>query len=369
MKVERERLLKTLDVAVVGTSPREILEQSNSFVFTDEHLITFNGEIFTRVDNPLPEVRGAVPAEDFRQILHKFPDDMIEVFTKDGEVRIKGSRKQAGLTRQKDIGLLYGDVPKPGDWSEPPPEFMGTILQAARVCGRDDSQPRTTEVHVTSKYVEASDSYRFFRCTMETGFDKELLIPAISVNAVGSLAFEKVSVKGGWLHLRRRGGHRVSLRCSKGEYLPFDKIIQLKDPKKVRLPANLSEVLARAEVMQDSGNDAMVSIRIEDGKLTLKAKKDTGWYEESRDIKYSGERLSFDVNPAFLEEILTKTRTVRVSGSRMKIEAGDTIFIVCLDVERKEEDKERRSPAGAPTKKRQDAASERRRKARHEEEE
>lgn len=330
MKVEREKLLKTLDVAVVGTTPREILEQSNCFVFTEDSLVTFNGEIFTKAKNPVPEVVGAVPAEDFRALLAKFPDDVVDVRVKRGEVRVRGKKKEAGLTVLEGVRLPYGGVPGPGEWVEPPPELLPTLLQASRVCGKDDSQPRTMDVHVTSGLVEACDNYRLFRSTMETGVPRELLLPAASISAVGTLAFSRLSTHGGWLHLQRKGGHRVSLRCSSGDYPNVSTLLELGDARKVRLPGNLSDILSRASVMQDS-TDALVSIKITRGELVLRSRKDTGWYQESREIKYDGEPFSFDVNPEFLEEVLAKTRTVKVSKSRMKIEAGEVVFVVALD--------------------------------------
>lgn len=342
MKIEREKLMQTLDVAFVGVTPKPTLEQSDCFVFDGEELVTFSGEILTRADNPLPEVRGAVLADDFRKVLHKLPDDVVEVYTKGGELRIEGKRKKAGIARSKEVTLPYADVPKAGEWSDLPPELMGTLLQAARVCGKDDSQPRTMEVHATPKLVEACDGYRFFRCALKTGFEKEVLIPASSIAAVGSLTFGKASVSGGWLHLRRRDKQKVSLRCSAGEYPEeVNRLLDMEDAQKIRLPGNLPEILSRAEVMQDSSTDALVSIKISAGKLTLRAKKDTGWYEENRDIKYSGDPLSFDVNPAFLEEVLSKSRTVKLSGKRMKIESEDTVFVVVLDVGEKGEKKDK----------------------------
>lgn len=340
MKIEREKLLQTLDVAFVGVTPKPIHEQSDCFVFNEEELVTFSGEILTRAKNPLPEVKGAVLADDLRKVLHKLPDDVVEVYTKGSELRIEGKRKRAGIARVKEVTLPYADVPRPGEWSELPPELMGTMLQAARVCGKDDSQPRTMEVHATPDLVEACDGFRFFRSALKTGFEKEVLVPAASIAAIGSIVFTKASVSGGWLHLRRRDKQKVSLRCSAGTYPEeVNRLLELKNPQKVRLPGNLPEILSRAEVMQES-TDALVSIQISSGKLTLRAKKDTGWYEETRDIKYSGDPLSFDVNPAFLEEILSKSREVKVSDRRMKIESEDTVFVVVLDVGDKGESEE-----------------------------
>ena len=57
VKVNRETLLAALKFASLGVSLRgETLEQSNTFVFTEKELITFNDEVMTRSPTPLPGI-------------------------------------------------------------------------------------------------------------------------------------------------------------------------------------------------------------------------------------------------------------------------------------------------------------------------
>lgn len=332
MRIEREKLLTTLTTAKVGTSKKEILEQSHSFVFTEDKLITFNGEILTIVDTPCPEIVGAVHADDMLSMLSKFPDDEVDLEIKGEELQIKaGKKRSAGLVQIAGAQLPYEDVPKPKKWAGLVSGLMGTILQAARVCGRDETRPRMTEVHVTEKAVEASDNDRLFRSVMETELP-ELLIPATSIEVCGALAFEEVATRGGWFHLKTKQGHQVSIRCSSGVYPEMEPLFIMENSKKIQLPGNLPDILSRAQVMQETTFDAMVSITIKDGVLTLKAQKEAGWYKESKKVEYKGDPIRFEVNPKFLEEILTKTRNVRIGGNRMRIKAGETVFIVSLEV-------------------------------------
>lgn len=332
MKIDRQDLLGVLNVASVGLTPREIIEGSNAFVFTGENLVTFNGEILTRVKSPLEGVKGAVPAQDFLKMLSRFPDDEVEVTVKGEEVRIKGKRREAAITRMKDVTLPVDDIPTPEKWKELSPALMGTLLQAARVCGRDETQPRTTEVHVTPELVEASDNFRLFRSVMETGLKKEVLIPASSLETIGGLVMESISQRGGWVHFQTKSEHVISVRCSKAPYPDLSTLLELENAKKITLPGNLTDVLSRAEVMHETAGDALVSVAIEEGKLTLKAQKESGWYRESKKIKYEGDPLRFSVHPKFLEDVLTKTRRVLIGGNRMRIEAGEAVFVVSLEV-------------------------------------
>ncbi len=331
MKVDRKELLKTLTISAVGLTKREILEQSNSFVFTEMNLVAFNGEVFTKTKNPLPHVRGAVPAEDFLALLAKFPDDEIEVKTTESEIRIKGNKRAAGITMSVEVHLPYSDIPGPGEWKELPPELIGAILQASRVCGKDEAQPRTTEVHVTPDHVEACDNFRIFRATMETGMKGELLVPAASITSVGGIAFKFYSVKNGWLHfLTKTDGCRVSLRCSSGAYPDLSPFLSFKKPKKVKLPGNLTDILARAEIMKDY--NSLVHISIADGEITVKVRKDSGWMSERKSVEYADDPLKFEVNLTFLQEVLAKTRNVQIEDRHLRIKSGNTVAVLCLEV-------------------------------------
>lgn len=295
-------------------------------------MITFNGEILTRIPNPLPHVEGAVTAEDLHKVLNKFPDDEISVVLKADEIVVKGLRRSAGLKLQAKVSLPFANVPKPKKWRRVPEVLTGVMLQAARVCGRDETQPRTTEIHITEKVVEACDNFRMFRYKLDTRFTKECLIPATSIEAIGSLVFTHVCQDVGWIHFKTTSKHVVSVCCSKGKYPNLTPLLKLNNPRKVVLPANLADILSRAEVMQESSLDSRVQITIANGRLTLKAQKDAGWFKEDKRVSYKGPALKFQVHPKFLMDVLEKTRSVKIADNRMALEAKDVKFLVCLEV-------------------------------------
>lgn len=333
--IDRAQLLRVLTTASVGTTKKELIEQSNCFIFTQEHIISFTGEILTRCTNPLPHIRGAIPAEEMVEMLAKLPDEQVGISLRDNEIRIKGAKREVGITCMKNVQLPYSEVPRPHRFETIEDPLMGTLLQAARVCGRDETKPMTTTVHITGAgCVEACDNYRLFRSILPPSGSGDVLIPASSVEAIGGLILTHMAVRKGWIHFCNKYDHVVSLRCVEGDYPDLSGFLKMKDPHKVRLPSNLSDILSRAEVMQDSGFDAMVSVEIASGALTLKARSDSGWYRESKSIKYDGSPLRFQVNPTFLSEVISKSNKVTISGKgdRLKIESGETIFVVALEV-------------------------------------
>lgn len=337
MKVDRASLLQALTIAHVGLTSRELLEQSNSYCFTGEHLVTFNGEILTRVANPVEGLVGVVPAEDMLGLLGKFPDDEVDITRKGEELRIKGNRRAAGIALQVEVTLPYGDVPLPKKWKAIDGPLLGTLFQGALICGTDETKPITTAVRIAPDMIDATDNYRMFRSKLETGYEmpkkrKEILVPASSLQAISSMLIRHTCYREGWIHFRTKSKHTVSIRTTSIEYPDLTDSLKLVKPNKVVLPSNLVDILQRASVCQDNSFDASVSITIEAGELTLKAKKDAAWFRENKSIKYDGPPLRFSVNPKVLEEVLQKTRRVTVGGNKLRIESGETVFVISLEV-------------------------------------
>ncbi len=329
--MNRLDLLNKLNAVSVGLSKKELLEQSNSFIFAGKQLITFNGEIMCRTKNPF-DFDAVVRAEELVKLLSRMNDEEIKVTLVKNEIIIKGKAKLAGLTCEEEVLLPYKVVPKPTSWTEVTKGVTRALQQAAMTCGIDESMPKTTCVHVEKNKVEACDNFRMYRCKIKTGFPIEVLIPAISLKAIKSHKIKAVSSSKEWLHFKTSGGFILSLRCYADKYHDaLDALLNVKGDS-IELPAELGEILERAEVMVDAGYEAEVTLQIENNKLTINSRKDGGWYKEQKKLKYKGTPLSFKVNPTFLVEILEKTRTVVVGQGRMKIKTDNVEFMVCLEV-------------------------------------
>jgi hypothetical protein len=332
MKINREMLLNALRFARLGAATRgETLEQSNSFVFVEDKLITFNDEIMTQSPSPL-DFTSAILADELLKIIDKMPDEELEVESKGGEVHVKGAKRSAGITSFKEISLPYDAVPPPGKWSKLGDGVLNMLQQAARTCGRDVTQELTTLVHVTPKMVEACDNWRLFRADMETGFPEECLLPAASVLQIATLELKRVSINEGWAHFRTSAKQTISIRTSKEKYHSgLDDLLNIGESQEVNLPKNLSDIVSRTVVMMNAEEEPRVSIKLKPEQLTVESRKDTGWYRERKRIKYNGDEMEFEVNPKFLVELLQRTHKVHVSKRhRIKLEADGVQFVVAL---------------------------------------
>ncbi len=332
MKVKREEFLALLTEATIGLSKKEILEQSNCFIFHKGLVLTFNDEIFFSCESPL-DFDAIVPAEDLLKILTRLPDEEIDVRLESNEMILEGKRRDVGITVEAELHLPFDAVPSPGKWLRLTPDLPGMLQQAARTCGSDETQYKTTCVHVTPDLVEASDNYRIFRADLQTGFNSEILIPASSINTLSKIILKRVNVGEGWVHFTTGARRLISIRCSHETYHEGIEEMLVVEGTEISLPKNLGEMIGRAEVMNITGYDARISLTIHENLLQIMSQKDGGWFREKKRIKYSGERLRFDVHPQFMAEVLERTHKIIIGSSKLKLEAEGIQFVVSLDME------------------------------------
>lgn len=337
MDISRGLLLARLEEAAIAVSPKAVLEQSECFVFTGDKLITFNDEIMVRTQNPLG-FDVVVNAADLKETLAKLPDDEISVTFGGGELRVKGKRRTAGLTATAEATLPISEVPAPDKWARLEEGVLSSLLQAARVCGNGNAQYLATVVHITPNLVEGCDNSRLYRVTGATGFPGPVLIPARSVAALDKMELTKVCIGKGWVHFKTAGGAEISVVCSNEKYHPnIDKLLEMNEAEKITLPANLGEIIERAEVFNSGAYDDRVGVKIQTGEIVITSRKEGGesggggWYRERKKIGYTGRLLNFNINPKFLVEVLKKNRDVAVNDRKLKLVSGPVQFVVCLE--------------------------------------
>ncbi len=330
MNVNRKQFLDLLNRASIGVTPRDVLEQSGSFVFDHGQVVTYNEDICFRAKVEIPD-SFAIPAADLIKLLGKFDEDEIEVSVKGDQFRIRGSGKSAGLTCFREVTLPFSDVPRGKNWTKIIGGVFEIMVHAAKTCGRDYTRPQTTTVNVSPNLIQGFDNHRLLRATVKTGFPSEVCIPATAIISMARMEIVLVDVSKGWTHFRSSNGDEISVHCICDKYIEgLEKIIDVKEAVRVRLPSNMADSIERAKVMLEDDYDSRLRVEIEEGKIVLRAQKGAGWYKESRKASYEGPPLAFDVHPDVLVDIVALARQVKVAPDRMKIEKGDICYVIAL---------------------------------------
>jgi hypothetical protein len=223
-------------------------------------------------------------------------------------------------------------------------EFLDKLSFASMVTSTNFLTPILTCIHVDRNTLSSSDNRRLCHITLEqdTGIEK-LLLPAKIVPLIMKMQASKIAVTESWVHFENEVGTRLSARIFSGKFPEITGIISAIPDIEIELPANLTETIDRAEVFskKEYVNDELITIELSRGKLTLKSKSDSGWFKEVNKCDYTDvDILSFDIQPIFFKDILTKTNICHISKkSNMVIFKEANKWIYLTKVELKQKDK------------------------------
>jgi hypothetical protein len=339
MEAKRADVLRSLENARIGMTSRPLLEQSDCAVFSEGELVTFDGEILVRQPSPFgQEFTGAIPGEDLIRLLQRFPDESLQFISRENELLIRGKRRKAGVKMMSEILLPFTEVPSPGKMNPTPARLQEAMVQAAEVCGKDESLPLTTHIHITPDHVEATDSFCFFRATVLTSFASPLLLHAPAAFQAAKKTWKEVGVKSNWLHIKTTDGALISIAGMAGEYYQDDMLKSLlaMTGTEINFPRNLAEILDRAQVMDTPDAsiglwDSRVTLTLEDGVLTVSSRKEGGWFKETKRVHYDGPSITFTIHPSLLRRLLQKTHKVTLNQKQMMVRQEDVALTVSLE--------------------------------------
>lgn len=356
-RVNRERFLQTLESINPGLSPRDIVEQSSCIIFKDGYVCSFNDEVACRAPSGMDKkFQGAVVAEPLLNLLRKLPEDEIEVDQTQEELTVKGKRRSSGIRLQYEITLPVDSVEKPKEeqWHELHKDFSEAVGVVQACAGKDESQFSMTCIHVHPKWVEACDNFQLCRWRLKTGIEAPTLIRQQALKSITSLGMAEFAETENWIHFRNANKLVLSCRRYTEEFPDLGGILNVTGVK-TALPKGLIEAADRATIFStENAESNLVHISLRGDHLTIKGQGVSGWYKESKTVKYSGEPLEFMIAPALLIEMVKQHPECEVAPDRLKVDGGRFVYVTCLaametatlaDAEESKDDKPRKKKA------------------------
>jgi len=213
-----------------------------------------------------------------------------------------------------------------------PEKFMSAIKMVRQCASKDESQFIITCVNIHPNFVEALDNYRASRYIIETGFAEPVLIRSKSLAAVLSMQPVEIAETEKWIHFRNKEGLILSCRRYPAKFPSLEKILDVQGDK-ITLPKNLQEAISRAEVFSSEAAkaDNLVSIELENDKLTIKAEGLYGRFTEKKKMDTAVEkRLAFCIAPALLSELVSRNNECILSATCLKIQVDEMTFVSVL---------------------------------------
>ncbi len=335
MRVNREELLGQLESVMSGLSQREIIEQSSCLVFKDNVVMTYNDEIACTQKSCLP-IEGAVPAIPFVSILRKLKEDILEITTNEEELLIRGKRKRAGIRMDADILLPVDSVEKPKVWRNLPSDFAEAITIVQQCSGTDETKFSLTCVHITPKWIEACDGYQAARYKMKIRMKQPILVRKESIKYITDLNMSQFSETKHWIHFRNSSGLILSCRRWMEDFPKLSKLLKVEGTP-TKFPKGLIEAVEKAEIFSaENVEDNQVSIKLVPNKLRITGRGTSGYYQETKNIKYKGKSLSFKVAAKLFADLIRHHNLCEISPDRLKVKTGKYSYITVLQVVDKE---------------------------------
>lgn len=321
MEINRAYLLQVLTAVQPGLAAKELIQQSNTFVFKDDTVVTFNDEI--AVHHPLEDIdfEGAVQAEELLKLLKRLSGDTVELTADGGELKVKCGRSRSGIRLEEEIALPLDAIEWPEEFWQLPEAFLPSLGRCLFTVSNDMSKPVLTCVHLEGAIIQSCDNYRLTRCTLdEDFFDEPRLLPGVAGQKLIGYKPIEFGVTEGWLHFRNEQGVVFSCRAYQDDFPNVSGLLDV-EGESVTMPAELEGILDRAEVFSKAEftQDERVSVLLQPKRLTVKSQGISGWFEESSPLKYRGEEIEFQVHPGFFKDVIKILDEVTIAEGRIKL--------------------------------------------------
>jgi hypothetical protein len=333
--VKRDLFLDQLEAVFPGTSPKEIIEQSSYFVFKDGQVLTFNDEVACAIPTDV-KVTGAVKASPLLALLRMLEDEHVEVGVEEGEFRVKGKRKDAGVPMDASILLPIDAVERPEKWRKLDQEFTEAVKQVSRCAGSDASKFALTCLHLTAGFVEACDNFQVMRYEVKTGLKTDALVRKDSIVELVRFDMTEVGQTDSWVHFRSPKGLVMSFRVHLDNYPDLSPILDASGGA-VAFPRGIGQAAKKAEIFSSQNADAnRVLVEVRPDRMRITGRGTLGWYRETSALKYSGPAMKFLIHPELLADLAADHSECQMSDSRLIVEAERFRYVACLERDRPE---------------------------------
>lgn len=328
--MKTQDLLKALTIVKPGLGTRELIEQSTSFAFKDDRVVTYNDEI--SISHPVQglDIVGAIKADQLFQFLSKIKTEEITITNEEGSKLLVKAGKAKALFIQNEIKLDLTQLEEKKKWKSIPDDFINILSFVSFCASKDASTPALTCINIKEDCVQATDRYRVIQYPIQ--FPTAFLLPAETIPVIKSINPSKICVNTQWVHFKNEDETILSCRIFSAEYPDVTRFFEI-DGIELKLPEKLIDILERAAIFakRDFIYDELVEITVDDKQITVKAKSDSAEFEESTVIKYTGKKLVFKIIPHLLKDIMKeKNSKIFISNEKIKFETDNWEYIAVL---------------------------------------
>jgi DNA polymerase III sliding clamp (beta) subunit (PCNA family) len=324
-RLTKEQFLQSLQSVRAGLASRPTIELSTCFIFNNGKVLTFDDEVACRADSHLDKkFRGAIKAGPVLALLEKLEEEEIQIEQLESSIKIKGSRKSMEFSLEQLEGELEIDkIEEPTGWKELPADFGECVETVAQCVGTDAEKFKLMCVHLTPKWIEATDDFQAGRYKIKIPISEPVLIRGDSLREIASMGLTEMSETPGWLHFRTKSGLEYSCRRILEEYPDLAEFL-VAEGTSCTFPKGLSGAITRAAIAsKENADDNHVVVEMLPGKIRVRGIGISVRYFESREMpSYKGDHIRFVINPLLLSTFVEKFNECTVSKQRLNVDGG-----------------------------------------------
>lgn len=345
IRIKREDFLSKLQSVSPGLAPKEILEQSSSFIFVNGRVYCFNEEICCQIKSGLDKkFTGVVKAKPLMAILEKYPDDEIDIEITDKSFNLVGAGRKrltemaldTQVSEQMNIAEAVGS---PTDWKPLHKDFC-LAVDTVQQCAKRIAAPNEfvlTCVHIHPKWVEAADDYQFCRWKLKTGISQSTVVRYSSILHISKFGMEEMSEGSNWLHFKNKSGLLLSCRKWTEEYVYPSADQFLKEPgTPTKFPKGLASAADACQVFssEDSSNVSNLLVELTKNEVRVVGLGTSGKHTEKRNkgVSYEGRSLSFYIPPKLLMSVVEKHQDFILTENKLRVEGDSWSYFTVLGI-------------------------------------
>jgi DNA polymerase III sliding clamp (beta) subunit (PCNA family) len=336
MEIKTADLRKALSIVKPGLANKEYIEQTTSFAFMEDRVVTYNDELC--IMHPIEGLglTGAIQAEALYALLGRIKEDMVKLDVEGNSLSLRAGKVKAEFFFEHTIKLpLDQDVATVGKWHKIPDNLLRFIKLAIGSCAKSMSFGELTGVHVTKEgIVESGDTYRYTKCNTSKLAIGSFVMPANCAEEIVKIdpAPTEISEGDGWIHFKNERGTQISSRVYADDFPDISKFF-IMEGDAFTFPPEATEMIERAEIFaeQDHVADERIKIELSKGKMSMTAESDQGRFEEKLRVDYEGEPRRFDMIPYVLKDALVhKDTKCYIGENRVKFIGENWAYVGAL---------------------------------------
>lgn len=336
MILQKKDFLKVMQLLKPGLAKKDIIEQFTHYLFTGEDIITFNDEIC--ISHPFKtDFQCSARAEELFKTVSGIKEETLEISLEENKMQIRSAGTRAHLTvsSDKDSEKLISVLDLAGAWSnmKPLPEnFARGVYLCMFSASKDMTKGIYTCVRVGGTDILSSDGIRISRYALKEDSGLQVLIPARNVEELVKFPVTKCCLTKSWCHFGTEDGVMFSSRIMEGDYPDLSGYFTI-EGQRVRLPAELRELVASVSFMTDGkvDKDKTISIKVSKDKITCRGeKKQIGEIERDLGFEYAQGEFEVQMNPVFLYEVLEKATIMKVGKDAAMFLSGSFEHLISL---------------------------------------